>query len=292
MQGIMEVTMVVDYSMDDKNHEENSTERATLIQQDDNQLPRVQKHPTDCKHSVDRTEGRTDQYGSENEVNNSDGQKKRKRRRGKNKGGKNHRKKWKPYNKLSWTERRELDERETVRATQKRQDAFASGHPVAPYNTTQFLMNDHDTKSPDLHVDETGHNQRKDEGSGSMDADYSSSDFCDSSGEDEMFLAKEFLETYENIQSERLQTMNKNELVKECLSLETRVERLEKRLKVSDNKFRRSGGSSDGQSLSSSGEEFVDMMSVKRYEDEIKRLREENDHLRRHKNIEMASNTT
>ena len=64
-------------------------------------------------------------------------------------GGK-HRRKWKPYNKLSWEERQELDEAETKRACMKREERFASGHPVAPYNTTQFIMEDRQQTSPSL----------------------------------------------------------------------------------------------------------------------------------------------
>lgn len=47
---------------------------------------------------------------------------------------------WKPYNKLTWEEKKRLEERESQRASQMRAEMFAKGPPVAPYTTTQFLM--------------------------------------------------------------------------------------------------------------------------------------------------------
>lgn len=58
--------------------------------------------------------------------------------------------KWKPYSELTWDERRQLDDRETQRAYAKRERLTAEGHPIAPYNTTQFLMEDHHPETPDL----------------------------------------------------------------------------------------------------------------------------------------------
>ncbi|KAM5135043.1 protein HEXIM1-like [Mantella aurantiaca] len=57
---------------------------------------------------------------------------------------------WKPYNKLTWEEKKRLEEREAQRASRVRAEMFAKGQPVAPYNTTQFLMDDHDLEEPDL----------------------------------------------------------------------------------------------------------------------------------------------
>lgn len=58
--------------------------------------------------------------------------------------GRKHRrrrgKKWKPYSKLSWEEKLELEKREEKRAEGVRAERFKHGIPVAPYNTTQFLL--------------------------------------------------------------------------------------------------------------------------------------------------------
>ncbi|XP_067933591.1 protein HEXIM2-like [Watersipora subatra] len=55
--------------------------------------------------------------------------------------------KWRPYNELSWDEKKMQDDRETRRAHEKRERLSAEGHPIAPYNTTQFLMDDRRTPS-------------------------------------------------------------------------------------------------------------------------------------------------
>ncbi|XP_078722198.1 uncharacterized protein LOC144938238 [Lampetra fluviatilis] len=74
-------------------------------------------------------------------------------------GGKRHRRRpsrqkrarrWKPFTKLSWDEKRQLEERDARRAARIRAEMEAKGFPVAPYNTTQFLMEEHDLGEPDL----------------------------------------------------------------------------------------------------------------------------------------------
>jgi len=151
----------------------------------------------------------------------------KKHRRGKNKGGKRH---WKPYNKLSWEERKALEERESRRATRKRQQRFANGQPMAPYNTTQFLMEQHQADDPDYKIEDSLR-PRNDaagdaNGSGSVD---SSEEYIDSPEDDDLFMAKDFSETYDSVHAERLQNMTKEELVRELIELESRVERLEKK---------------------------------------------------------------
>lgn len=60
--------------------------------------------------------------------------KKHRRRRGRG------RKKWKPFNKLSHDERRRLAVREEKQAEKSLKQRMRHGVPVAPYNTTQFLL--------------------------------------------------------------------------------------------------------------------------------------------------------
>ena len=59
---------------------------------------------------------------------------------------------WRPYLELSWAEKQQRDERQSQRASRVREEMFAKGQPVAPYNTTQFLMNDRDPEEPNLDV--------------------------------------------------------------------------------------------------------------------------------------------
>ncbi len=179
----------------------------------------------------------------------------KKHRRGKQKGGRRHRQKnWKPYVKLTWEERQKLDEKEMRRAYRRREERFASGQPMAPYNTTQFLMDQHpegrqqkdagqdggapDGEAPVNDVKDEGvpQNQHphlpeamdRDQASGSTESSNSGSESYDSPNDEDIFLEKDFSEAYENCQVERLQEMSKDDLVKELLDLQSKVERMER----------------------------------------------------------------
>lgn len=215
-----------------------------------------------------------EQEGCESE-NQCDSAEKKKRRR-RLKGGKHHRK-WKPYEKLSWNERRELEERETVRANQKREEAFAHGHPVAPYNTTQFLMEDHGKADPNIGEGQLNRNNSRESTDGSGSTSDSSEEMY---SEEEEFLEKEFAETYDNMHAERLQKMSKDELIKDYIEMETKLDRLQKRL---ERRARRNNDTADDSSgsLSSGGEEFVDMDVVRKLEAEQDKLKLENEQLKK-----------
>ena len=226
--------------------------------------------------------------GSPGEENGDDSDKKnsKKHRRGRNKGGSHHRR-WKPYYKLSWDERQRVDERETERATTKRQERFDSGHPLAPYNTTQFLMDDHSKhdqeKNPNLHLSDYA---REREASGSTDS--GDEEFFESPNDEDIFLAKEFSEAYQDVHAERLQTMSKVDLVRDYLELEGRIEKLQKRLLEVEDKTQSqrdsASTSSDKDSLVSeslpSEEGIVDLQATKSFTTEITRLKTENGKLR------------
>ncbi|XP_072270784.1 protein HEXIM1 [Pyxicephalus adspersus] len=140
---------------------------------------------------------------------------------------------WKPYNKLTWEEKKRLEERESQRASRIRAEMFAKGQPVAPYNTTQFLMDDHDLEEPDLcppqkrapaallplhlNSDSTEEDEEED-GTGS-----------DGMGSDDgaEFLKRDFSETYEKYHRESLQDMSKPELIREYMELEKCLSRME-----------------------------------------------------------------
>lgn len=152
--------------------------------------------------------------------------KKHRRRPSKNK------RRWKPYSKLSWEEKQQFDERQSLRASRLRAEMFAKGQPVAPYNTTQFLMEDHDQEEPDL---KTGLYPRR---SAAKSDDTSEEDFLEEAAEEDggsdgmggdgsEFLQRDFSETYERYHVESLQNMSKQELVKEYLELEKCLSRME-----------------------------------------------------------------
>jgi len=181
----------------------------------------------------------------------------RKRKRTRNRRNK---KKYVPYSKLSWQERRERDERETRRANKIREKMFLSGQPVAPYNTTQFLIEDHN-ESIEIDAQQLPRHKRARDSSFSYDSD---EDFYYSSPEDEEeYYLKDFASTYDSLHSDQLQAQTKTKLVQDVLALEKRVESLQKEM------IELKGRCQD------SGEDKVLL-----YKAEITKLSEENNRLR------------
>lgn len=149
---------------------------------------------------------------------------------------------WKPYYKLSWEEKKKFDEKQSQRASRLRAEMFAKGQPVAPYNTTQFLMEDHDQEEPDLKTDlcpkkaatksdETSEEDFVEEEDGGSDG---------MGGDGSEFLQKDFSETYERYHVESLQNMSKQELIKEYLELEKCLSKMEEEnncLRMENKKF-------------------------------------------------------
>lgn len=144
-------------------------------------------------------------------------------RRKKNKNRK--KRKWRPYCKLNWKERLELEERNSRRAHRIREKLMTNGHSLAPYNTTQFLMEDHNLKEPDYDHIPNGHKNK--ENNNSFD---SSDEYYSSPEDEEEFLQQQFVETYENVHNEILHSMSKSELVQELVNMEDKIELLEKSL--------------------------------------------------------------
>lgn len=151
----------------------------------------------------------------------------RKRPRRKSKRGKY------PYSKSSWLQRRGLGSSE--RAQRIRQEMFEHGQPVAPYNTTQFLIEDHgdlqkidaqlqvaQEQNPGSSVVNSKPSRARDS-SFSIDSDV---DYFYSSPEDEEeFLTKEFSNAYEDLHVERLSSMSKSEIIHDYLQLESKYEK-------------------------------------------------------------------
>ncbi|XP_071489938.1 protein HEXIM1-like [Diadema antillarum] len=191
--------------------------------------------------------------------NGNDKSKKRRRPRKRNR-------KWKPYTQLSWEERQQRDEEESRRASLKR-----ANRPT-PYNTTQFLMEDHKVDTPDL------------SGIGAYDENnemnLSSSDEIQENENDE-YLVRNFTAVYDEVQSERLQQMSKEQLVNEVLELSKKVTELEDCLRpnsgVGGGEEKLSSGESDGH-LDEATRSRLE--SVTDLEEEVKQLREENHRLR------------
>ncbi|XP_068434641.1 protein HEXIM1 [Clinocottus analis] len=194
---------------------------------------------------------------------------------------------WKPYYKLNWDERKALDEKETARASRLREEMFAKGLPVAPYNTTQFLMDEHDREEPDLNtesgvrrpsgvgirMEDTGseedlfdnNNEEEDEDNGSGGGSDGIGRPGNAGGE---FLQRDFSETYEMYHVESLQNMTKQELVQEYLELEKCMSRLEEE----NNRLRRAA-EPEGLTVGSP------LVRLRELERELERLRAQNTEL-------------
>lgn len=190
---------------------------------------------------------------------------------------------WKPYNKLTWEEKKRLEERESQRASRMRAEMFAKGQPVAPYNTTQFLMEDHDLEEPDLcpppkrapalpplHVNSFSKGDSTEEDAEEED-DGTGSDGMGSDDDGTEFLQKDFSETYEKYHVESLQDMSKQELIREYMELEKCLSRMEEE----NNRLRSQQGDS----------RLLDL------EMELEKLKEENRRLLREREQVVASST-
>jgi len=160
----------------------------------------------------------------------------RRRCRRKRKAGEHHQqagrqRQWKPYSKMTWEEREKADERITIRANRVRERRFKSGLAMAPYNTTQFLMAQHEPTGseqsatfPFLELDMPQACPGR--SSGSVTGESSVAD-VDDAGAEVMFMEKEFAEEYENFRAERLQALTKDELVRDYIDLERKLEKMQ-----------------------------------------------------------------
>lgn len=209
---------------------------------------------------------------------------KKKHRRG---SGRNKRRKYKPYPQLTWEEKKAVDERDSRRAISIRERYMhEKGRPLAPFNTSQFLMAEHDTQEPDLHVSHHHHHESHSRPLRlSSSADDSNDDGLSSSDEDQdiedvrNFLQKDFTETYDRLHSESLHRMNKNELINEYMQLEDKVENLEKELTniKSNGKVGNSYPCDVPEVVREvNNMDFDDGNSRRKLEDEVEKLREEN----------------
>lgn len=138
-----------------------------------------------------------------------------------------------PDKRMRWTECN-ADE-----VSRLHRNCMQKGQPLAPYNTTQFIMNEHNAEK-EIDFDELSgqiqqmHNNRKpldnsgDGAAASSDLDESNrDDYYYSSPEDESyFLEQQFHEAYDTMHAERLNSMSKGDLLKEYLLIEKELETL------------------------------------------------------------------
>ena len=177
-----------------------------------------------------------------------------------------------------------MEERDSRRAVSIREKYMhEKGRPLAPFNTSQFLMAEHDTQEPDLHV-HVSHSKTARLSSSADDSDEGDTSISDEERDIEdvrNFLQKDFAETYDRFHSETLRRMNKEQLINEYMELETKVENLERELtsiktngKV--NGYTTAGELSNGVNVDTSINVDTNRQTLER---EIEKLREENQRL-------------
>ncbi len=185
---------------------------------------------------------------------------KKKRRRGR----KRNRPKWKPYAKMSEEERKAWQSYDESRMAQKEKKlAVMSMRPVAPFNTTQFLMEDRSDSSQVYkpHPSEINRCVSFDSSTSGWVANHStivnpnislspptsqnlfSFSFSPSSliflgeesfelednsfHEQEAFLEADFNQVYTQMKLDRLEVMSKQDLVQQCYTLEDRIDTIQ-----------------------------------------------------------------
>lgn len=232
--------------------------------------------------------------------NNNSGNNWRKRNRGKR--GKvfnrNHHRS-RPYPSREWDGERvvvnqslNLDQEQEKRANFVKMSMQKYGKPYAPYNTTQFLMEDHNVREPEfeeisrllrMHQDQEDSNVVVGKDGAENDSfstrDGSDSEEFYSSPDDEQdFQQRQFSEVYEHVHAERLSSMSKNQLVQEYMLLEEKAEDLEKKLKVAQSMMTETRSRTMSNATPSA--ETAEADTIAHLKAEIKRLTEENDRLR------------
>jgi len=150
----------------------------------------------------------------------------------------------KGYYEMTEVERVREEAKTRAKLERNKQRMLAMGHMFAPYNSTQFLIhdsNDDCVKRLDevLHDSQANSDVNSPNGSptkvrsrnSSFSFDENDDDYFYSSPDDEQeFLNKEFSKDYEKGTYDRLEQMEKDELILEYLGMEKHIESLEKRL--------------------------------------------------------------
>lgn len=166
--------------------------------------------------------------GSSSERADEQTSKKRRHRRGK------HKRRWKPYSKMTLEERQKAESREAARAARRERELV--GKPAAPWNTTQFIMEEHSCEEMNF-VPQMSRTISV--GSSVSEEEYYESPE-ESAAESGVFWNRDFETVCQQMEIEQLSELSKTELVRQCLQLreeekswqqsKEEVEELERRL--------------------------------------------------------------
>jgi len=137
------------------------------------------------------------------------------------------RKAYRPYYALSEPERLMREEREKMRIVRLTERMRAKGRVIAPYNTTQFIMADHEGEIEDLVKLLEKPNDDKACEAPALDEDY-----YISPTDNEDFISKEFSKDYERQHVYNLEMMSRRRLMNEYIVILRKKEVLETRLEI------------------------------------------------------------
>ncbi|KAF8786319.1 protein HEXIM2-like [Argiope bruennichi] len=155
-----------------------------------------------------------DSSAIETRTNAANGLKRKKGRRKsgtkKHRAGRNQKRKYKPYHRLSFAERQKVDERNAKRNFRKRQFLRSCGVSLAPQNTNQFLFDDRVIR-------------KSEEIDNSDPSSLSEYDGSNSEGDD-------FNVMWHREKRQRFERMTRDELIEWFMNLEDEIVEAEKRL--------------------------------------------------------------
>lgn len=144
--------------------------------------------------------------------------KRKRHRRGK------HRRRWKPYSKMTLEERQQAESREAARAAKREREMM--GKPAAPWNTTQFIMEEHGCGEMNLSTSSISRTISLGSISGSDDEEgvYDSPE--ESGVESGVFWNRDYETVVAEMEEESLRALSHTELVQQCLQLKEENRRL------------------------------------------------------------------
>lgn len=178
------------------------------------------------------------------------------------------RKAYRPYYALSEGERIMREERERMRIVRLTERMRARGRVIAPYNTTQFIMADHEVETEDLLklLDEP--NEEKTWEVSGLDGN--DEEYYMSPTDNEDFISKEFSRDYDRQHVDNLEMMSKRRLMNEYIVILRKNEVLETRLGILHEK----------ENMKMRQKKHMDCLN--QMEQELASLRKQNEKLLRH----------
>ena len=127
----------------------------------------------------------------------------------------------KPYFKLTWEEKEELNERDRKLAEAR----LANSKISAPNNTTQFLMQEHKTATPNQTPVGMCYDSEED---GESLSGVSCDDQEEAKQRSGRFMENDFAETFDSMKADILENKTRSQLIEEIVNLDKLVSNLEK----------------------------------------------------------------